>query len=54
MFKSAGMTDDIRLHNICLFIAQEAGEWHTLVSFDCLVCFFFLQNVFNDSYVSMP
>ena len=37
---SAGMTDDIRLHNICLFIAPEAREWHTLVSFDCLMFFF--------------
>lgn len=40
VFNGAGMTDDTRLHNICLFIAQEAREWHTLVSFDCLVFFF--------------
>lgn len=40
-------------YNVCLFIAQEAGEWHILVSFDCLTFFFFFQNVFNDSYVSM-
>lgn len=41
MFNRAGVTGDIRLHSICLFIAQEAREWHTLVSFDCLMFFCF-------------